>query len=90
MSYGSEKGEPSTHCTKCVNTFAFAPISTVRYNTRANSAISKSQGKVNRAAEKYRTSHDAMLALSDLLVIAEWNDTLLFSRLKTYADYRRC
>lgn len=48
----------------------------VRYNTRANSAISKSQAKVDRAAAKYRTSCEAMLSLLDPLVVPEWNDTL--------------
>jgi len=48
----------------------------VRHNTRANSAISKSQAKVNRAAEKYRASRSAMLALSDPLALPDWNDTL--------------
>ena len=48
----------------------------VRHNTRANSAISKSQVKVNRAAEKYCASRSAMLALSDPLVLPDWNDTL--------------
>ena len=48
----------------------------VQYNTRANSAISKSQAKVDRAAAKYRTSREAMLSLSDPLVVPEWNDTL--------------
>ena len=32
--------------------------------------------KVDRAAEKYRTSHDAMLAISDPSVIPKWNDSL--------------
>jgi len=48
----------------------------VRHNTLANSAINKCQVKVNRAAEKYRISRDAMLSLSDPLVVPEWNDTL--------------
>jgi hypothetical protein len=48
----------------------------VRHNTRANTAISKAQTKVDRAAEKYRTSRDAMFALSDPLTIPHWNDTL--------------
>jgi len=48
----------------------------VHYNTRANNAITKSQAKVDRAAEKYRVSRDAMLALSDPLVIPSWSDTL--------------
>ena len=48
----------------------------VRHNTRANSAINKSQAKVNRAAEKYRASRDAMMSLSDPLVLPDWNDTL--------------
>jgi len=48
----------------------------VRHNTRANTAISKSQARVNRAAEKYCMSRDAMLALSEPLVIPDWNDTL--------------
>ena len=48
----------------------------VRHNTRANSAINKCQAKVNRAAEKYRLSRDAMLSLSDPLVVPDWNDTL--------------
>ena len=48
----------------------------VRHNTRANSAINKSQAKVNRAAEKYRASREAMLALSDPLVLPDWSDTL--------------
>ena len=48
----------------------------VRHNTHSNSAINKVQAKVDRAAEKYRTSRDAMLALSDPSVIPEWNDSL--------------
>ena len=48
----------------------------VHHNTRSNSTISKSQAKVDRAAEKYRASRDAMLALSNPLVIPDWNDTL--------------
>jgi hypothetical protein len=48
----------------------------VHHNTRANGAISKSQAKVDRAAEKYRTSRNAMLALSDPLSIPNWNDSL--------------
>jgi hypothetical protein len=48
----------------------------VRHNTRTNTAINKVQAKVNRAAEKYRISRDAMLALSDPLVVPDWGDTL--------------
>lgn len=48
----------------------------VRQNTRANTAIKKCQAKVNRAAEKYRTSRTAMLALSDPLIIPAWVDSL--------------
>jgi hypothetical protein len=48
----------------------------VHHNTRANNAITKSQAKVDRAAEKYRASRDAMLALSDSLVVPSWSDTL--------------
>ena len=48
----------------------------VRHNTRANSAINKSQAKVNRATEKYRASRDAMLSLSDPLVLPDWCETL--------------
>ena len=48
----------------------------VWHNTHANMVIKKCQVKVNRAAEKYCTSHDAMLSLSDLLVVPDWNDTL--------------
>lgn len=48
----------------------------VRHNTRANTAINKCQAKVNRAAEKYRRSRDAMLALSNPLILPDWVDTL--------------
>ena len=48
----------------------------VWHNTRANSAINKCQAKVDRAAEKYRASRNAMLSLSDPLVVPDWNDTL--------------
>ena len=48
----------------------------VWYNTCTNSAISKSQAKVDRATTKYRTSREAMLSLLDPLVVPEWNDTL--------------
>jgi len=48
----------------------------VRQNTRANTAINKCLAKVNRAAEKYRRSCDAMLALSDPLIIPDWAATL--------------
>jgi hypothetical protein len=48
----------------------------IQHNTRANSAINKCQVKVNRAAEKYRISRNAMLSLSDPLVVPDWNDTL--------------
>jgi hypothetical protein len=48
----------------------------VHHNTRANTAISKSQARVNRAVEKYCMSRDAMLALSEPLVIPDWNNTL--------------
>ena len=36
----------------------------------------KCQAKVNRAAEKYHRSCDAMLVLSDLLIVPDWADTL--------------
>ena len=48
----------------------------VRHNTHANSAINKCQAKVDRAAEKYCASRNAMLSLSDPLVVLDWNDTL--------------
>jgi hypothetical protein len=48
----------------------------VHHNTRANGAITKSQSKVDRAAEKYRTSREAMLSLSDPFVTPDWSDTL--------------
>lgn len=48
----------------------------VRHNTRANTAIKKCQAKVDRAADKYRTSRNAMLALSDSLTVPEWASTL--------------
>jgi hypothetical protein len=48
----------------------------VHHNTRANNTITKLQAKVDRAAEKYRASRDAMLALSDSLVVPSWSDTL--------------
>ena len=48
----------------------------VQHNTRANTTIKKCQAKVDRAAEKYRTSRDAMLALSDSLTVPEWSSTL--------------
>jgi len=48
----------------------------VCHNTRTNTAINKCQAKVNRATEKYRRSRDAMLALSDLLIIPDWVVTL--------------
>ena len=48
----------------------------VRHNTRANTAIKKCQAKVDRAAEKYRTSRNAMMVLSDSLTVPDWADTL--------------
>ena len=48
----------------------------VWHNTHTNSVISKSQAKVDRAAKKYHASCSAMLALSDPLVLPDWNDTL--------------
>ena len=48
----------------------------IQDNTHANSAISKCQAKVNRAAENYCTSYNVMLSLSDPLVVLDWNDTL--------------
>jgi hypothetical protein len=48
----------------------------VHHNTRANGAINNSQAKVDRAAEKYKASRNAMLSLSDPFVTPEWTDGL--------------
>ena len=48
----------------------------VHHNTRSNKSISNCQAKVDRAAEKYRISRDAMLSLSDTLVVPDWWNTL--------------
>ena len=46
------------------------------HNTCANSAVNKSQVKVDRAAQKYCASRDAMLSLSDPLVLPDWCESL--------------
>jgi hypothetical protein len=54
----------------------------VQHNTHANSAINKSQAKVDRAAQKYHVSHDVMLSLSDPLVLPDWCKSLPVLKVK--------